>query len=320
MGIRTLGTRATGGAILCFLLVGLLRAPVADAASFQVTADGWTSLDGGATKDLDSLAYVDNADGSRSVSGSGVSSAGTIGAGAETTHYGAGALLASAGPGVLKVKVDSLAFVNALPFYQPRVFSSASAVMQDAFEVTSATLAPGTMTDYAITMSVDIDHNSPIYYKPEGFPHGTFFLALYYGTNGGYNLNLPVDFGGPSASWPIGTNVSFTQTFTGQALVGSKVPVYLSIGASAQEWVTGGDGFIYQTHIDASKTIKLFVDSSTPGVDLVSDSGHDYSLLAVPEPSTLSLASLALITMVGFRASRRRARNPSDHAGQETAA
>jgi hypothetical protein len=200
-----------------------------------------------------------------------------------------------AAPGVLKVKVDAFAYVNALPFYEPRVFSSAGAEMSDAVSVTSATLPAGTMTDYTIALSVDIDHNRPVYYKPEGFNHGTFSLTLCYDSNGGTTLNLPIDFGGPSADWPVGTNVNYTQKLTGQAAVGSSVPLYLSIGASAQEWVRTGDGIYYQTQIDASRTIKLFIDSNTTGVNLVSDSGHDYSLMAVPEPPARAIASFALI-------------------------
>lgn len=298
---RALATSSGRSALALLAAATLLGPVVAEAATFQVTATGWTSLDGGTTQVPFDLVEVTNPNGSRSVSGDGVSSAGTI---SEITHYGAGSLSAFAGPGTLKVKVDAVGFIDALPFYEPRVTAIAGAQMTDGVLVTSSTLPAGAIADYTVTLSVDISHNSPIYYKPEGFPHGTFDLSLYYGTSGGTNLHLPVDFGGPSASWPVGSVVSFTQTFTGQAPVGSSVPLYLSIGAAAREWVRTGDAHIYQTHIDASNTIRLFVDANTPGVELVSESGHDYSTNAVPEPSVVGLAAAGLIALCARRSRR----------------
>ncbi len=97
----------------------------------------------------------------------------------------------------------------------------------------------------------------------------------------------------PSISAGLRTifQLHFKQEFIGHANVGDTIPVYLSVGASAQDYVTSGDGHFYQTHIDASHTIKLFVDPTTPGVVLTSDSGHNY---AIPEPASLGMLTLGL--------------------------
>lgn len=289
-------------AVLRALALVLALPAAAGAASFQVMSTGWTSFDGGVTQvPFDVVNAPPGPNGERSVTGSGTESAATA---SEITHYAAGSLFASAGPGVLKVKVDTLAYIDALPFYEPRVLAQAGAQLLEGLLVSSATLAPGTMADYQITLSVEIDHNSPIYYKPEGFPHGTFDLQLYFGSSGGTSLHLPVDFGGPSASWPIGTTVSFTQVLAGQAPVGSTIPINLSIGATAQEWVKQGDGYYHETHIDASNTIHVFADALTPGVSLVAESGHDYSTNAVPEPASIALAAFGLGTLAASRSLR----------------
>jgi hypothetical protein len=286
-------------------VAAILSAPVlASAATLQVTANGWTSLDGGTTQEPFDLMEVTNPDGTREVSGGGEISAATV---EEITHYAAGSLFAYAGPGVLKVRVDALAFIDALPFYHPRVIASAGAQMSDSLQVTSATLPNGTPIEYTVTLRVVIGHDVPVWYKPNGKPaHGTFNMSLYYGTSGGTNLFLPVDFGGPSVSWPVDNPISFEQPYGGTAAVGDTIPLYLNIGAGAQEWVTVGDSIYHQTHIDASDTIEVFVDSNTPGVELVAESGHDYSITA-PEPqaSLAGWAALAVLVVAAVRPARR---------------
>jgi len=258
-------------------------------------------LDGCTTKTFFDLVNVTNADGSTSVSGTGYSYAATVN---EVTHSAAGSLSAFAGPGVLKLRVDTEAFVNALPFYEPRVYSSVGARMDDALLVTSSTLSPGTLTDYNVTLSIEVAHSNPIYYKPEGFPHGTLDFGLSFGAGGGTGFHVPIDFGGPSASWPVDNPMSIFQVYTGQAAVGDSIPISMGISAAAQEWVRQGDGIVYRTFIDGSHTVTLFVDAVTPGVSLVSESGHDYSTNAVPEPSTFALGSLALAALAA-RSTRR---------------
>jgi hypothetical protein len=286
------------------LAAAILAAPAfAGAATLEVTATGWTSLDGGTTQVPFDLVELTNPDGTRSVSGDGVSSAATV---EEITHYAAGSLFASAAPGVLEVKVDALAFIDALPFYHPRVIASAGARLTDNLVVTSPTLPNGTPIDYTVTLRVWIGHDVPVWYKPSGGPApGTFTLNLYYGTSGGTNLFLPVDFGGPSVSWPVDNPISYTQPYPGTAAVGDNIGLYLNVAAGAQQWVTVGDSIYHQTHIDASNTIEVFVDSDTPGVELVAESGHDYSISAPESPASLSgwatLAALAAVPVLRAR-------------------
>ncbi len=55
---------------------------------------------------------------------------------------------------------------------------------------------------------------------------------------------------------------------------------------------------------DFENTAKVFVYSTTPGVTLVTESGHDYSL-PVPEPTTPSLCFLSMGLFASWRALRR---------------
>jgi hypothetical protein len=293
---------SAGRSARALLAAAILSAPASTVAATLelLNVTGWTSLDGGMTQVPFDLEEVTNPDGSRSVSGDGVSSAATV---EEITHYAAGGLFASAAPGVLKVEVDALAFIDALPFYHPRVIASAGARLTDNLLVTSSTLPNGTPVDYTVTLRVLIGHDVPVWYKPSGGPApGTFTLNLYYGASGGTNLFLPVDFGGPSVSWPVANPISYTQPYPGTAAVGDSIPLYLNVAAGAQQWVTVGDSIYHQSHIDASNSIEVFVDAETPGVELVAESGHDYSI-AAPEPSAFALAVVAVATLAARRIS-----------------
>jgi hypothetical protein len=67
------------------------------------------------------------------------------------------------------------------------------------------------------------------------------------------------------------------------------------ISADLMAWAMNGDA------MDAGNTARLYFDVLTPGASLVSQSGHDYSVSAVPEPASLALWALGLVGLIGYR-------------------
>ena len=66
--------------------------------------------------------------------------------------------------------------------------------------------------------------------------------------------------------------------------VGDRMQVFAHLQVSA----SNGDA------MDAGNTARLFFDTLTPGTSLVSTSGHNYSITAVPEPGSWLLMGLGL--------------------------
>lgn len=87
-----------------------------------------------------------------------------------------------------------------------------------------------------------------------------------------------------------------------QVSVGARIALTgsLSIAAAAKGLNQEGES---KASFDANSTTLSFVDSLTPGVFVVSDSGHDYSSpqspTAVPEPSSLFLLSTGVSALAG---------------------
>ena len=80
----------------------------------------------------------------------------------------------------------------------------------------------------------------------------------------------------------------------------------LSIAAAAKGLNQEG---LSKASFDANSTSLSFVDSLTPGVFVVSDSGHDYSTPnvppAVPEPSSLLLLGTGISALAGVMRRKR---------------
>lgn len=79
----------------------------------------------------------------------------------------------------------------------------------------------------------------------------------------------------------VGDTISIEGTLTGQLVVGRP---------------TGAADFL----ISLLNTVPFFAQAQTPGVTLVAQSGHDYSISAVPEPGSVWLLGGGLAVLLGL--------------------
>ena len=140
------------------------------------------------------------------------------------------------------------------------------------------------------------------------YVNGSFGSTLIGGPEGvcfGYgipNLNLCTDFGM--------SNSHFSVPFTGKN--GEVVSLNYGLTAKVEPISAGsaypdavGYGDIGAT-VDAAHTMTVNVDPTTLGESILSGSGHDYSTLATPEPSSALLLSAGLGALAGLGRRRKR--------------
>jgi hypothetical protein len=295
--------------LLCSIVIVCCNHP-SPAATVQVSASGFTSLDDGLSRTPIDVQHTILANGAERVTGSG-----TIGGNTGDPplfRYSAAVTgLAEAGPGRLKARVVGEAVaasfipnVPALTGGTPRAVGGFSASYHEFVELSHPTLPVGSPVEFQVSLVVDVATNNPAYFPQhapfarERYATGSIGLSYLVGTQIGTNLFLP------NSLFQTVPELHFTQEFSGSGHVGDLLPVYtsLSVGSDNRAGPYEIDGFMsnygreQHTVIDASNTVRLFLDPLTPGLTFESESGHDYRSTAVPEPASvvLLIASVAL--------------------------
>jgi hypothetical protein len=160
-------------------------------------------------------------------------------------------------------------------------FGSFAAETAPQFYDSITVRAPGLPdgTPVTVTFTASLDGSATGNAGPNG---STYNVQGYYDASAGpFSVRLFLTGAGPR-----------TYTATGTVNVGA---TYSVLGATVFD-ISGTSGFASTADatIDVSHTATLAVDPVTPGVQLVADSGHDYSLAALPEPSAAACSLLAL--------------------------
>ncbi|MEO6277242.1 PEP-CTERM sorting domain-containing protein [Roseateles sp.] len=282
-------------------LLTLANAGIAHAARWDVTGSGSTGLSnaGGWRADPATVTSATDAQGGKSVSVSGSSTA-SVTAGILGTAQASA--MGYASPGLLRALTISNASTAVNPinpslpnFTGTRASSQISTSFSDRFVITSSTLPIGTDVQYQAVVSMDFSSSGGGGYFGFGWQVGSYDLFL----------NLPNGFEGLPTQFDTWRHVPLT--FNGK--VGDAVDVGSTLGVTTTVasgfW---GDSYLGDSNvafIDASHTARMFLDPITPGITLVADSGHNYSISAVPEPATWGLMLGGLGLLVAAR--RRRA-------------
>lgn len=213
------------------------------------------------------------------------------------------------GPGVVKARIDGLAYVASpdpnVPILtnDPWVQGSLAAGFTDTLHVSHPTLPAGSPVTLEYVFDVSGTSNGPgNNYQYTGWNSGTLGISYNVGGTGAYYY------------WPNGLTRWVPTSFFDEPIVvqlhtvvGAEVNLNVGITMSLDDRAgpNTGVGFYdrQETHIHADHSLYLYVDSLTPGVVLTSDSGFNYSI-AAPEPASAAIL-LSLAAASGARRRRR---------------
>jgi hypothetical protein len=230
---------------------------------------------------------------------------------------------ATASAGLLKGMVSASASVSPLSRTGSTSPYSASAgasyliSFSDSLTLKSTTLPLGSMVTWDFTLDL---HES---IRLAGSGSANLVLSGGIGNQTGSPGNQNVQFFNPVIFGGIVTQGPFSETYTVRvsSLVGQVIPIGETLEIFATD-VTSGSAIV-----DASDTGLFYANPVTPGLELVSASGHDYATPgvgpAVPEPSAwaMMLLGFAGLSFVGYqRAKPGRATGVSEAAANSVCA
>ncbi|WP_082580450.1 PEP-CTERM sorting domain-containing protein [Pelomonas sp. Root1444] len=228
-----------------------------------------------------------------------------------------------AAPGVLKAKIDGLAFVTPVAPNVPTISNGTpvaaggfSGRFEDAVLLSSATLAAGTPVQFVYTVDLHATSNGAGHAGPQfsGYDSGSFYFHYFLrSSSGGAAIDTMYHY--PNGLYQKVPGSSFRFPITVSGVIGEVVAFGAEISLGADDragWYGDGAGNlswygdVQETHLDASNTARFYLDAFTPGLDLLAESGHNYATSAVPEPGSWILLALGLGTLGGIM--RRQAR------------
>jgi hypothetical protein len=247
---------------------------------------------------------------------------------ASATSVFAGATISGssfAAPGVLKARIDGLAFVTPVEPNVPTISNGTpvaagdfSSRFQDTVLLSSATLAAGTPVQFVYTVDLHATSNGAGHAGPQfgGYDSGSFYFHYFLrSSSGGAAIDSMYHY--PNGLYQKVPSSSLRFPITVNGVIGEVVTLGadLSLGADDRAgWYGVGAGNlswygdVQETHLDASNTARFYLDAVTPGLDLIAESGHQYATTAVPEPGSWMLLALGLGTLCGITRRQSRSR------------
>jgi hypothetical protein len=257
------------------------------------------SLVGAAIVGLPQLAFADFMQASANAEARGGSGRVSMQNEASTTG-GFGTIPAVAG--VSTIGTESFALVNAraeLGSLGVEVFAratgpgfvraEASAIFRDALRVTAPGLPFGTRVDLLFDLA------------PPNPDTVSVCPTCVGGASAGFSIIDGAAIRDNAVQWALG--VTGLSSYTGPfAFNLAKVGDLIQIEGKLTGLLAIGTPFGTGDYsVNLLHTVPFFAESSTPGVTLIAESGHDYGRAVVPLPSSGLLAGCALIVLFGFR-------------------
>ena len=176
---------------------------------------------------------------------------------------------------------------------RPSVNERHVVTVQDQLLVTSATLAFGTPVDLTFSLGYNgttsyVQSPDPVT-GPSMWMGGLVVFTLDANpTSGAQPLNLALI---TNQGLPAGPTSDFASGVV-HSTVGATINFQQKLDMQAD--ATYFDSEDREVTVDFSHTFKLYADPALPGVSLVSQSGHNYSVSAVPEPGHAALLLLGM--------------------------
>jgi hypothetical protein len=281
------------GLVLTF--AGPVGAAGADGFSVDASGTGSTSIDGGTTTVPFTLTVTDNTaiDGSKSISGYGFYEEATMTNPIDIAAFAGGNGSGYAAPGVLEATVHGLAFLRTAESFAPRLTASFGGSFTDTIHLEGSGLAPATPVSYHGHIHVSAGQFGAYYYSGFGYPTGTFYLQYGIGSASQF-------YSFPTPGFSDLPDLHFDIDFDLSGSVGDTVPISCSLGLGVQNRAGSGYGDQQETTLNASEGVHFYLEPTTPGLVITSDSGHDYT--AVPEPAgAAAVAGGALLALARGR-------------------
>jgi hypothetical protein len=209
------------------------------------------------------------------------------------------------GPGDLGVKVDGLLEASrpATELFYVGGTTTAYATYSDTVLVSSATLPAGTPVTVELSQVVTFSLGRTLTANPTSTAHGQTTIALQFNATGVTSAAIDKCWGDFFANCTPTLIDGSEQTFEYRVSVDSYVggSIAISGGLAAGTFLSISNFFYNNPGVaEASSSVNslhsahTYFSTSTPGVSLVAESGHQYA--PVPEPERIVLRAAAPIT------------------------